>query len=64
MSKEKMTKEKAIKQLNAISSNISQEDAHRMGDAILLEFLKDNGLDGVESAYVDLRKRCGGFWYA
>jgi hypothetical protein len=58
-----MTKDQAIKQLNAIP-NGDVEAAHIAADQVLLEFLRANGFAEVADAWTTLEKRCDGFWYA
>ena len=52
-----------VEQLNQIGSHDGVE-AHLTADDILLAALKLLDGQDIIDAYVALRKRCGGFWYA
>lgn len=57
-----MTKEKAIRQLNELTTGDSEGD-HIHADMILIEFLKHNGHTEVADAWLRAKDRCK-FWYA
>lgn len=61
-----MTKEEAIKALNAIEGgeDCFRDEAHSEADKILLLCLRDNGFMEVAEAWKALDKRCHGFYYA
>ena len=58
-----MTKEEAIKELNSINAG-DTELAHVDADNVLINFLLSNGYEDIIQAYVEVDKRCGGFWFA
>lgn len=57
-----MTQEEAIKELDAI--NADKEMAHVEADAVLIQFLRDNGFADVADAWTNCEERHNGFWYA
>ncbi len=58
-----MTKEEAIKKLEALPADGDQEIEHGDADEILLRRLEALGEVDVAQAYKDARERVG-FWYA
>jgi len=58
-----MTREEAVKELNALPAGGDNEASHGYADAILRDRLKALGEQEVVSAYDAARERCG-FWYA
>lgn len=57
-----MTKEEAVKKLNEIEAGDS-ERAHGMADAILLDFLAENGFKEISDAWDSACDRVE-FWYS
>lgn len=55
-----MDKEEALQKLYELSQSSDTEEAHIEADGILLEMVATE----IKSAYEDLVKSQGGFWYA
>ena len=58
-----MSKDEAIKQLNAITEDGDKESDHGTADSVLLEYLRASGGQEVADAFERARERAG-FWYA
>jgi hypothetical protein len=56
-----MSKDEAIANLDALLKDV--EKSHVEADAILLQFLRDNGCEDVANAWARAEDRLG-FWYA
>ena len=55
--------QEAVNALDSLES-YDPEMSHIKADAILLDFLKSNGYEGVAKAWKAAEERCDGFWYA
>lgn len=58
-----MNKDETIKKLSAVEAD-DTEVAHIEADELLLQFLFDCGHQDVAEAYMAVKSRCNGFWYA